>query len=150
VSKFGTADISSWYPYEIGGAPWENLDEYLLRSPISYLPNVTTPVLLTHSEGDLRCPIAQSEEIFTTLKTLGKEVEFVRYPGGFHGVRTPSQEVDQTTRIIDWFAKHAPKHAGRTARKKIAVSTNGRRNGAAKVPAADKRVVARRTAGRRR
>jgi dipeptidyl aminopeptidase/acylaminoacyl peptidase len=148
VSKFGTADITSWYPYEIGGTPWENHDEYAFRSPISYLPNVTTPVLLTHSEGDLRCPIGQSEEIFATLKMLGKEVEFVRYPGGFHGVRTPSQEVDQTTRIIDWFAKHTPRSRSaskrKTARKKVAVSANGRRNGRAR--AANGRATVRRGA----
>jgi dipeptidyl aminopeptidase/acylaminoacyl peptidase len=53
------------------------------NSPIAYLPNCTTPVLIEHHEGDLRCPIAQGEEIFQTLKLPGKKVEFLRYPGGF-------------------------------------------------------------------
>jgi acetyl esterase/lipase len=83
-------------------------------------------VLLTHSEGDLRCPIGQSEEIFTTLKMLGRKVEFVRYPGGFHGVRTPSQEVDQTRRVIAWFAAHDAKRS--LARNGRVAAT--RRNGA--------------------
>ncbi|MEX1253192.1 MAG: S9 family peptidase [Dehalococcoidia bacterium] len=131
VSKFGTADIPTWYPYEIGGMPFENPDEYRFRSPTTYLPNVRTPVLLTHSEGDLRCPIGQSEEIFTTLKMLGREVEFVRYPGGFHGVRTPSQEVDQTKRVIAWFDAHAPKaRAARNGRAAVTPRSGTRRNGA--------------------
>jgi len=41
---------------------------------------VRTPLLIIHSEGDLRCPIAQSEEWFTALKWLHQEAEFVRYP----------------------------------------------------------------------
>ena len=36
--------------------------------------------------------------------TLG-EVEFVRYPGGFHGVSTPSQLVDRVRRTGDWFER---------------------------------------------
>ncbi len=66
------------------------------------------PVLLVHHEGDLRCPIGQSEEIFQGLKMLGKEVEFVRYPGGSHTVHTPSQQVDGMARTRNWYDSHAP------------------------------------------
>ena len=65
-------------------------------------------VLLQHWEGDLRCPIAQSEELFVALKLCGVEVEFVRYPGGSHGGRTPSQAVDALERQLDWWARHLP------------------------------------------
>jgi dipeptidyl aminopeptidase/acylaminoacyl peptidase len=130
VSKIGTADIPTWYPYEVGGTPFDNLEEYHFRSPTTYLPHVNTPVLLTHSEGDLRCPIGQSEEIFTALKMMGKEVEFVRYPGGFHGVRTPSQEIDQTKRIISWYERHAPRaRSRRNGKSADAVPRVTRRNG---------------------
>jgi len=67
---------------------------------------------IVHNEGDLRCPIGQSEEIFQGLKMLGKEVEFIRYPGGSHVSRPPSQRVDRTRRIIEWFAGHAPSKRG--------------------------------------
>ena len=30
----------------------------------------------------------------------------VRYPGGFHIVRSPSQMVDYLTRHLDWFNAH--------------------------------------------
>jgi acylaminoacyl-peptidase len=90
---------------------------------------VKTPVLLIHHEGDLRCPISQSEEIFHALKMMDKEVEFVRYPGGFHTYNThaPSQVVDHARRIIDWYESHAPEKAkaavGRRARaKRMAVA----------------------------
>ena len=106
VSMTGTTDIPGFAVHEQGGLPWERSDEYGKRSPITYLPDVTTPVLVIHHEGDLRCPIGQGEELFALLRLLGKEAEMVRYPGGFHGIATPSQLVDQTERILGWYEAH--------------------------------------------
>jgi len=111
ASMFGTGDIPLFDMHEIGGTPQENPEEYAFRSPVSYMGNVETPVLLVHHEGDLRCPIGQSEEIFHALKARGKKVEFVRYPGGFHTYNThaPSQIVDRTKRTVAWYESHAPR-----------------------------------------
>ena len=108
VSFFGTADIPLFARHEIGGWPWETPEAFRLHSPLTHLTNCQTPVLLIHREGDLRCPIAQSEQIFQTLKALRREVEFVRYPGGSHGVASPSQSLDQMQRIQAWYQAHAP------------------------------------------
>lgn len=120
VSMFGTGDIPLFDIHEIGGTPLEEPDEYRLRSPVTYLDKVRTPVLLVHHEGDLRCPIGQSEEIFHALKVLGREVEFVRYPDGFHryNTHTPSQVVDRMRRTIAWYGSHVPRR--RAAKKPIA------------------------------
>jgi dipeptidyl aminopeptidase/acylaminoacyl peptidase len=106
---FGTDDIPMFDVYELGGTPFDQPEVYRERSPVTYLPNVNTPVLLQHWEGDLRCPIGQSEEIFQGLKMLDKKVEFVRYPGGSHVLQSPSQQVDRMKRILDWYSDHAPK-----------------------------------------
>ena len=126
LSMFGTGDIPLFDMHEIGGLPQDNVSEYVARSPITYLRHCNTPVLLVHHEGDLRCPIAQSEEIFHALKLMGKKVEFVRYPGGFHtyNTHTPSQAVDRIQRTIAWFDDHAP--AKRRAPAKRAKRTKAR------------------------
>ena len=128
VSMFGEGDIPLFDIYEMGGSPFDNEAAYRERSPVTYLPKVKTPVLLVHWEGDLRCPIGQSEEIFQGLKVLGKKVEFIRYPGGSHGVQTPSQQLDRLRRTIAWYDRHAPRRpargrrvAGRRARPRVAV-----------------------------
>ena len=74
---------------------------------MQHLAACETPVLLLHHDGDLRCPIGQSEEIFAVLKKLGKEVVMVRYPGRFHRYVThaPSQRVDAIRRTTGWFAR---------------------------------------------
>ena len=113
VSMTGTSDLTAFCTFAMGGTPWDRPDEYSKRSPLTYLPDVSTPVLIQHWEGDLRCPIGQAEELYTGLKLLGKDAEFVRYPGGSHIGRSPSQAVDRVERIIDWI---------RTARRAKATS----------------------------
>ncbi|MEX1253191.1 MAG: S9 family peptidase [Dehalococcoidia bacterium] len=131
ISGFGEGDMPQFDLYELGGPPWDRPDGYRERSSTSYLPNVKTPVLLLHWEGDLRCPIGQSEEIFTGLKLLGKEVEFMRYPGGSHVVRAPSQALDMNRSTMAWFNDHAPKaRAARNGRAAVTPRTVTRRNGA--------------------
>jgi len=119
VSFYGESDIGTTFgQFEHGGPVWERWDEYRARSPLFHIKNCRTPFMLLHWEGDLRCPIGQSEELFAVLKKLGREVVFLRYPGAFHTYVThaPSQRVDAITRTGEWFdrwlsegAKTAPK-----------------------------------------
>jgi dipeptidyl aminopeptidase/acylaminoacyl peptidase len=106
TSMFGTTDIPFFNEFEIGATPWERPDVYAAHSPVTYLPQIKTPVQLLHWDGDLRCPVGQADEVFQGLKRLGQEVVFVRYPGGFHVMRTPSQLADFVRRHLDWFAAH--------------------------------------------
>jgi len=101
-----TTEITEFDVFNMGGTPWSRPDEYKKRSPLTYLSAVNTPVLVVHWEGDLRVPISQGEELYTGLRLLGKTAEFVRYPGGFHIQRTPSQAVDMCERILAWNEAH--------------------------------------------
>jgi dipeptidyl aminopeptidase/acylaminoacyl peptidase len=101
-----TTEIPEFALYNMGGTPWERPEEYDQRSPLSFLPAVNTPVLIVHWEGDIRVPISQAEQLYTGLRILGKKTELVRYPGGFHIQRTPSQAVDWTRRMLAWNAEH--------------------------------------------
>jgi dipeptidyl aminopeptidase/acylaminoacyl peptidase len=117
-----TTEISEFDVFNMGGLPWSRRHDYELRSPLTYLPNVTAPVLVIHWEGDLRVPIGQGEELYSGLRLLGKKTEMVRYPGGFHIQRTPSQAVDYTERILGWNREHdVRRRAKRRARSKTAL-----------------------------
>ncbi|MGA3216068.1 MAG: S9 family peptidase [Acidimicrobiales bacterium] len=106
TSMWGTTDVPNVLMGELGGLPWERPEVYAERSPMSYVSKVTTPVQLLHWEGDLRCPITQTEQFFQALRKLGREVVLVRYPGGFHILQAPSQMVDYVSRHLDWFNSH--------------------------------------------
>ena len=107
VSMYGQTDIAVQFgEQQWGGTPHDNFEAYVAHSPITYAPNVNTPVLLLHGEADIRCPITQSEEYYTALKRLGKRVEFVRFPGGYHGfVRGghPAMIRSYHEHILEWL-----------------------------------------------
>ena len=107
---FGTSDIGHLFNMvELGVLPWEDPSEYLDRSPVSYAKHVTTPLLIIHSEDDLRCPMGQAEQFFVALKKLRKEVLFVRFPDENHELSRsgkPRHRLARFRHILDWFAKY--------------------------------------------
>lgn len=101
---YGTSDIGfSFGEHQFGGTPWDEPERLLERSAVKYVKNVTTPLLLVHGEGDLRCPIEQADQFFTALKRQRKEVVLTRYPGEFHGFTRPSHREDRYERLLAWF-----------------------------------------------
>jgi dipeptidyl aminopeptidase/acylaminoacyl peptidase len=110
VSKWGTSDIGYLgNDLQWGGPPWENPQFYLERSPLTHVRSVTTPLLIIHSERDLRCLIEQGEQFFTALKYLGRMVEFVRFPDEGHELSRsgqPLHRLERLRRIVGWFGKY--------------------------------------------
>lgn len=104
-SFVGTTDGSSWYR-QFKKYPWEDPMEYALRSPLHYVDNVKTPVMVMTGEADLRTPIGQSEEYYRALKMLKKETLLVRMPDEFHGWRRPSHRLLQQLYLLAWFEKY--------------------------------------------
>ena len=106
-SFFGTSDIGHRFHREIGGLPWGEGSELLFdRSPSSHIQNATIPTLVVQGEADERCPVGQAEQVFISLKKLGVETEFVRYPGGSHlfiNSGEPAHRLDYYTRTLAWF-----------------------------------------------
>jgi dipeptidyl aminopeptidase/acylaminoacyl peptidase len=109
-SFFGTSDIGvNFGEFEFGGVPWKNAELLLKHSPISYVDKITTPLLIIHSENDLRCPIEQAEQMFTALKYLEREVGFVRIPEESHDLSrsgTPTRRRARLHHIVGWFDSH--------------------------------------------
>jgi len=109
-SFYGTADIGHTFgPMQIGAMPYEAVEEYRFRSPITYLNDAKTPVLILHGEQDQRVPIGQGEQLYITLAANGCEVEFVRYPEGTHTSTTrtgyPAHRCDYLDRLVGWFER---------------------------------------------
>ncbi len=106
-TMYGTSDIGiSFGEPQWGGSVMDTPEKLLSHSPISYVRQVSAPVLLLHGESDLRCPVAQSEEYFVALKRLGKTVEFARFPGSNHAFpRTghPRMREEYLSRLVAWF-----------------------------------------------
>jgi dipeptidyl aminopeptidase/acylaminoacyl peptidase len=107
VSMGGTYDFP-WRDYDyFAGNTTNDTDELRRNSPLTYADAITTPLLILHSEGDLRCPVSQSEELFSALILRGRDVTFLRYgPEGNHTLsRTgpPDLRLDRLNRVRGWF-----------------------------------------------
>ncbi|CAN5400898.1 S9 family peptidase [soil metagenome] len=109
-SMIGTSDIGfDFGVYEFGGTPWGDTETILKHSPITYVADMTTPLLIIHNEQDLRCPIEQSEQLYTFLKMQERDVAFVRIPGEDHNLSrtgTPSRRLARLHHMIGWFDSH--------------------------------------------
>lgn len=109
LSFFGTSDLGYLDSWEWGTVPWEHPDQYLRHSPLMSVENIHTPLLIMHSEEDYRCPISQAEELFAALKTLDREVAFVRFPHASHELSRSGQpwyRVKRLQLIVDWMTQH--------------------------------------------
>ena len=108
-SMFGNSDVGWDLSWEFGGAPWDNRETYLKWSPITYVEKCTTPLLIIHSEFDLRCNIEQGDQMFMALKYLKREVEYVRFPDEPHGLSRhgrPDRREARLKFIVDWFDRY--------------------------------------------
>ena len=110
VSFYGTSDIGVTFgAYEFDGTPWQQHERLRQQSPITYVEAMTTPLLIIHSEQDLRCPIEQAEQLFIALKKLGRETVFVRIPNESHNLSrngTPSRRLARLHHLLGWFGRH--------------------------------------------
>jgi dipeptidyl aminopeptidase/acylaminoacyl peptidase len=107
---FLTGDISGgeWAELEFGATPWKDPQLYRDISPITYAHQITTPLLIQHSENDLRTTIGQGEALFTVLRSHKRPVRFMRVPEETHELTrsgTPFRRVENLVQVRDWF-KH--------------------------------------------
>jgi dipeptidyl aminopeptidase/acylaminoacyl peptidase len=107
---FGTSDIGhSFSEAQSGYLPWENMSWYIEHSPLTYAKDITTPLLIIHSENDLRCPMEQAEQLFVALKKQHKEVLFVRFPDEDHELSRagkPRHRLERFRYILQWFGRY--------------------------------------------
>jgi dipeptidyl aminopeptidase/acylaminoacyl peptidase len=93
--------------------PWVDPEPYTKWSPLTYVEKINTPLLIIHSEFDQRCSIEQAEQLFTALKYLKKEVEFLRFPEEPHGLSRhgrPDRRIVRLKKIAEWFDKYLLKN----------------------------------------
>lgn len=110
ASMFGVSDFGWMFgDDDFETVPWEGLDRLMQHSPITFVKNIHTPLLILHSDVDLRCNIEQAEQLFIALKYLGREVLFVRFEGQSHGLSRgghPKLRKERLHHGLSWFKTH--------------------------------------------
>jgi len=120
VAQRGVYDLSVFHgegnawgliPLYWGGFPWHPKIRRVLdqQSPINYVDNMKTPLLIKHGDVDYRTGVIQSQMLYKALKQLGREVEYVRYPRATHELSRsgePKQRLDRLVRFEEFFRRY--------------------------------------------
>lgn len=114
VSHAGISNIASYWGEGFWGFqysavatadsyPWNRPDVYVDRSPLFAADQITTPLLLLHGEADTNVPVGESLQMFTALRLLGREVEYVAVADQDHHILDHEKRVIWTNTILAWF-----------------------------------------------
>jgi len=92
----------------IGGTMWEQQQKYIQHSSVLSADRIKTPLLLMHGEQDHNVPYRQSMEMYYALRRLGKDVKWVTYTHGGHGMPTSTVDevYDYHRQIVSWWDDH--------------------------------------------
>lgn len=110
LSFYGVSDIGYFFSgWEVKGDLVTDAEKLWKHSPLRYVENIETPLLILHGEKDYRCPIEQAEQLFIALKKQKKPTKFVRFPGANHELSrsgNPKLRIDRLNHIKDWFVEY--------------------------------------------
>jgi dipeptidyl aminopeptidase/acylaminoacyl peptidase len=109
ISEEWSSDIGTVFRVEHGPNHLDDAEEYARMSPIRHVRDISVPMLIIHSEEDLRCPMSQAEELFVAMRLLGKDVTFYRFPGETHELSRSGSPIHRAQRfeiILDFFSRH--------------------------------------------
>lgn len=110
LSFYGVSDIGYFFTEDqIGGNAWDDTEKLWKHSPLAYVGNVSTPLLILHGEQDLRCPIEQAEQLYIALKRRKQTTRLVRFPGANHELSRgghPHLRVRRLEHIAGWFNEY--------------------------------------------
>jgi len=105
-----TADFTLFTPTWFRAAPWEDPKDFVNRSPITYVKNITTPMMFIEGEADYRTPPADGGEImFRALKYRKIPTAMVRFPNESHELSrsgAPWHRIERLQHILNWFDKY--------------------------------------------
>lgn len=87
----------------IGKDLWEGFDLYYENSPLFFVPNVTTPVLIMHNDADGAVPWWQGIEFFNGLRRCGKQAWLLQYNDEAHNLRERRNRKDLSRRLEQFF-----------------------------------------------
>ncbi|MFL5918822.1 MAG: S9 family peptidase [Gaiellaceae bacterium] len=88
------------------GDPETEADFLMERSPITYVENVKTPLLVIQGATDPRVVKGESDQMVDKLKELGREVEYVVFDDEGHGFTKRTNELKAYGLAAEWLERH--------------------------------------------
>ncbi len=107
-SMYATTDELWFDEWEHGGPPWGRRESYEKHSPHRFAHNFKAPMLIIHNDLDLRVPVSEGFQLFTTLERLGIESKMINFPDEGHWVLKPANSAYWHREVYDWLKRFVP------------------------------------------
>ena len=108
LSYYGENGIDEWLIPYFGASVYDDPAVYAKSSPINFIKQAHTPMLLIVGDSDVESPPPQSYEYWHALRTLGVKTELVVYPHEGHEFADRAHVLDRMQRIVSWFDENMP------------------------------------------
>ncbi len=117
VSMAGSTEELWFMDWEFGGAPYTNRALYEKWSPLNFVQNWKTPILIVHSQLDYRVDLSEGYQAFTAAKVLGVPAKFLYFPDEGHWVTRPRNRRLWWGAVLDWLDQYLKPAATTGARQ---------------------------------
>lgn len=75
-------------------------------SPLNFIERIQAPLMVIHGANDPRVPVEEAEQIVSTLRGRGRDVEYLRYEDEGHGLAKAKNRADAWPKVVRFFEKH--------------------------------------------
>lgn len=109
ISFYGTSDVGAFFVEFQLQRDLSDVEGLWKMSPLAYAKSAQTPILLMHSEQDLRCPMEQAEQFYVAMKKQRVETKLITFPQSSHGLSRnglPNLRVKRFATILEWLDQH--------------------------------------------
>jgi dipeptidyl aminopeptidase/acylaminoacyl peptidase len=108
VSDYGNCAFGvSFDNYYFRGAPWDEVEHYIQKSPLFHLKEMKVPTIIFHGTEDTNVPYNQGWEYYRALQQIGQApVKFIIFPGEPHGLRKLTHQQRKMEEELAWFDRY--------------------------------------------
>ncbi len=107
-----TDDIAGFLTSYMKNDPWNDWSVYDAHSPLRFVQNVSTPVMLQHGDADVRVPISNAYMFYNALKRRNIPVRMLVLPRQPHGPTEPRMVLKTMQSNMEWFQKYIGEKKG--------------------------------------
>ena len=101
--QFSNRKIGIW---EYRALPINNVENYRKASPLFFVKNAETPLLILHGANDEISPTLQAWEMYRAMKDAKKKVKMMIYPRAGHNISNPIKFKSVLTNWLHWADKY--------------------------------------------
>ena len=105
-SYYGQNKIDQWMIPFFGASVYTDPQVYARSSPITFIAQSKTPVLILQGERDEEVPAPQAFEFWHAMETLRVPTKLIVYADEGHAPQKIANQIDILTQTVGWFNRY--------------------------------------------